>query len=166
MIASASSDVISRFAVAPERREDQQAVDAIVMAAFGPGRFSKTAERLREGSVHAAGFVGHEGGRIIGSVRLWPISIGQTGALFLGPIAVDAARRSAGLGAELVEACKDYAQMSGTGGVLLVGDRAYFERFGFRPAPDLVLPGPVDRRRILWLSTGSETIAGQVGIRR
>lgn len=166
MNASANSPVLSRFAVAPERREDQASVDALVMAAFGPGRFAKTAERLREGSLPVAGFVGHEGGRVIGSVRLWPIIVGQTGALFLGPIAVDADRRSAGVGAELVEACIDHAKMAGTGGVLLVGDHAYFDRFGFRPAPEVVLPGPVDRRRILWLSTGSEVLAGRVSIGR
>lgn len=164
MNATVGSTILSRIAVAPERREDRTAVDAIIMAAFGPGRFARTAERLREGSVHVAGFVGHQDGRVIGSVRLWPIKIGNTGALFLGPIAVKASRRNAGLGAELVQACIDHAHMTGTGGVLLVGDSAYFERFGFKPAPDAVLPGPVDRGRVLWLPTGAETIEGRVSI--
>ena len=147
-------------AIAPERPEDEAAVEALVLAAFGPGRFAKTAERLREGSVPAAGFVAHEAGEVVGSVRLWPIRVGETPALFLGPIAVDANRRSAGLGAELVAACIDFARVSDTGGVLLVGDAAYFERFGFVAAPDAVLPGPVDRRRVLWLAN---TIVGPEG---
>jgi predicted N-acetyltransferase YhbS len=158
--------VLTRFAVAQERREDGVAVDAIVTAAFGPGRFARTAERLREGSAPVAGFVGHEGGQVIGSVRLWPILVGDTGALFLGPIAVDAARRSAGLGRELVQACIDHARITGAAGILLVGDRAYFEPFGFTPAEDAILPGPVDRARVLWFSTGSEPISGRVTIRR
>ena len=101
-------------------------------------------------------------------MRLWPVTVAETPALFLGPIAVDAGRRSDGLGAELVAACLDHARtLAGqVGGVLLVGDRAYFERFGFIPAPDVVLPGPVDRRRILWLTTGVPSVSGAVAIAR
>lgn len=144
---------------------DARGVEAVVAAAFGPGRFAKTAERLREGSMPVAGFVAHdETGRVIGSVRLWPILVGETPAVFLGPIAVDAEVRSEGLGADLVQACVDFAKNSATGGVLLVGDFAYFGRFGFVGAPDVALPGPVDRRRVLWLSTGSESVAGAVRI--
>ncbi|HBI18966.1 MULTISPECIES: GNAT family N-acetyltransferase [unclassified Brevundimonas] len=151
-----------------ETPADAEGVEALVMAAFGPGRFSKTAERLREGSAPSAGFVAHVEGRVIGSVRLWPVRVGPTPALFLGPIAVDAGRRSDGLGAELIAACLDHARtLAGqVGGVLLVGDRAYFERFGFVPAPEVVLPGPVDRRRILWLATGAPTVSGAVAIGR
>ena len=151
-----------------ETPADAEGVDALVMAAFGPGRFAKTAERLREGSRAAAGFVIRQNGRIIGSVRLWPVTVGETHALFLGPIAVDAGQRSEGLGAELVEACLDHARSLGdrVGGVLLVGDRAYFERFGFTPAPDVALPGPVDRRRVLWLATGAAAVSGAVTIGR
>lgn len=151
-------------AIAPERPEDEAAVEALVASAFGPGRFAKTAERLREGSAPAAAFVVHEGGEVVGAVRLWPVRVGGTPALFLGPIAVAASRRGAGLGAELVAACVDFARVSETGGVLLVGDRAYFERFGFAPAPDAILPGPVDRRRVLWLAKRAETVEGPVVI--
>ncbi|MCV0414791.1 MAG: N-acetyltransferase [Brevundimonas sp.] len=147
-----------------ETPADAEGVEALVLAAFGPGRFAKTAERLREGSTPSAGFVARQDDRVIGSVRLWPILVGDTRALFLGPIAVDQAARSDGLGAELVQACVDQARRMGVGGVLLVGDRPYFERFGFQPAPDAALPGPVDRRRILWLGTDVEAVSGPVRI--
>ncbi len=147
-----------------ETSADAEGVEALVIAAFGPGRFAKTAERLREGSVPAAGFVARQDGRVVGSVRLWPITVGDTRALFLGPIAVDKAARSDGLGAELVQACIEQARRMGAGGVLLVGDRPYFERFGFQPAPEAVLPGPVDRRRVLWLGAGVEAVSGAVRI--
>lgn len=147
-----------------ETPADAEGVEALVMAAFGPGRFAKTAERLREGSYPAAGFVVRGDGRIVGSVRLWPVTVGETHALFLGPIAVDATSRSDGLGAELVQACIDYAQSAGIGGILLVGDPPYFGRFGFVPAPDAILPGPVDRRRVLWLAADVEAVAGPVRI--
>jgi len=137
-----------------EASADAAAVEGLVLAAFGPGRFAKTAERLRERARIAAGFVAREDGRIIGSVRLWAITVGGEPALFLGPIAVSAASRRAGLGADLVQACVDHA---GDTGILLVGDLPYFGRFGFRPAPDARLNGPVDQRRVLWRGTGEAT---------
>ncbi|NJC39992.1 putative N-acetyltransferase YhbS [Brevundimonas alba] len=132
-----------------ESPADATAVEALVLAAFGPGRFAKTAERLRERAPVAVGFVAREGDRLLGSVRLWSITVGGIPALFLGPIAVAAENRKAGLGAELVEACLSWAAQAKMG-VLLVGDAPYFGRFGFAPAPDTRLPGPVDQRRVLW----------------
>jgi predicted N-acetyltransferase YhbS len=134
-----------------EAPADAAAVEALVLVAFGPGRFAKTAERLRERARIAAGFVARENGTIIGSVRLWAITIDGQPALFLGPIAVSAASRRAGLGADLVQACVDHA---GDSGILLVGDLPWFGRFGFRPAPDARLNGPVDQRRVLWRGDG------------
>ena len=132
-----------------ETSADAEAVERLVLAAFGPGRFAKTAERLREGAAPAAGFVAREADRVIGSVRLWPIRVGARPALFLGPIAVDAASRRAGVGADLVQACLDRAAALDLG-VLLVGDTPYFGRFGFVPAPGARLQGPVDQARVLW----------------
>lgn len=140
-----------------EASVDAPAVEALVLAAFGPGRFAKTAERLRERARIAVGFVAREDGKVIGSVRLWAISVGGAPALFLGPIAVSAASRRAGLGADLVQACVDHA---GDAGILLVGDLPWFGRFGFRAAPDVRLPGPVDPRRVLW--RGADEAAGPV----
>ena len=130
---------------------DAAAIDALVLAAFGPGRFAKTAERLREAAALAAGFSAFEGERLIGSVRLWSITVGAARSVFLGPIAVDASSRRGGLGADLVRACIDEARAMKLDGVLLIGDPPYFSRFGFVAAPDAVFGGPVDRRRIMWL---------------
>ena len=134
-----------------EAPADAAAVEGLVLTAFGPGRFAKTAERLRERARIAAGFVAREDGTVIGSVRLWAITVGGEPALFLGPIAVSADSRRAGLGADLVQACVDHA---GDVGILLVGDLPYFGRFGFLPAPDARLNGPVDQRRVLWRGEG------------
>lgn len=139
----------TRLRIDPEAPADAPAVEALVLAAFGPGRYAKTAERLREGAAAAAGFVARDGGRLVGSVRLWPIVVGGTPALFLGPIAVAADRRKGGLGGDLVQACLDFAAGAELG-ILLVGDLPYFGRFGFEPAADVRLPGPADPRRILW----------------
>jgi predicted N-acetyltransferase YhbS len=145
--------------IQPETPADAAEIEALVLAAFGPGRFAKTAERLRERAAVAAGFVAREDGRVVGSVRLWRIAIGEQPALFLGPIAVDASRRRDGLGAALVARCLETARCEGQG-VLLVGDAPYFSRFGFRRAERVTLPGPVDPARLLW--RGEDGIAGRV----
>lgn len=145
-----------------EQASDAAAVEALVTAAFGPGRFAKTAERLREGATPAAAFVARQDGRLIGSVRLWPVTVGDARGLFLGPIAVDAAVRGTGVGGDLVAACVAFAKQAGVDGVLLVGDAPYFERFGFQPAPQVVLPGPVDQRRVMWLPVTVDVVAGTV----
>ena len=150
-------------AIQPETVFDAAAVARVVEAAFGPGRLAKTAERLREGRDPAVGFTARHDSRVIGSVRLWRIRIGETPALFLGPIAVDRVERNAGVGADLVAACVDWARQAGAPGVLLVGDPPYFERFGFRRIDDATLPGPVDAARLLWLGLdGAEAPSGPV----
>lgn len=137
-----------------EAPADAAAVEALVLAAFGPGRFAKTAERIRERAIRAVGFVVRVDGRVAASVRLWAISINGVPALFLGPIAVDVEHRSAAMGAGLVVHCLDYAQAKDAVGVLLVGDLPYFGRFGFVPAPEVRMPGPADQRRVLWRGEG------------
>lgn len=149
-------------AIVDETEADAAAVEALVAAAFGPGRFVKTAERLRERAALAFGLVvrGDEG--VVGSVRLWRIAVGGTPALFLGPITVKADQRKAQLGTRLVKDAVSRAETEGAAGVLLVGDVAYFERFGFVAAPGAVLPGPVDQRRVLWREIASPAPSGAV----
>lgn len=146
----------------PETPADAAEVDRLVLAAFGPGRFAKTAERIREEASLAAGYVAREDGRLIGSVRLWAITVGGMDAVFLGPITVAADVRARGLGADLVGMCLGQAQALGVVGVLLVGDLPYFSRFGFAVAPGVKLPGPAHPGRVLWLgitSTAPEGLA-------
>lgn len=148
--------------ITPELPGDAAAVEALVAAAFGPGRFARTAERLRERATRAGGFVARRGSGLAGSVRLWRVAVGGQPAWFLGPIAVEAAQRGGGLGADLVAAAVAGAREAGVSGVLLVGDAPYFSRFGFAAAPAVRLPGPVDPRRVLWLSLDGSTAEGGV----
>lgn len=155
-------EIVTPIRIEREGSGDAAAIDALVLAAFGPGRFAKTAERLREAAALAAGFSAFEGERLIGSVRLWSITVGAARSVFLGPIAVDASSRRGGLGAELVQHCIDEARAMKLDGVLLIGDPPYFSRFGFVAAPDAVFGGPVDRRRIMWLPITDVTPVGAV----
>ena len=134
-----------------EREQDAVAVEALVMAAFGPGRFAKTAERVRERAGLVVGFTVFEGEALLGSVRLWSVSAGRAKGVSLGPIAVAKSNRSGGLGGKLVERCIEEARALGTDGILLIGDPPYFERFGFVPAPKAMFAGPVNPRRVMWL---------------
>lgn len=132
---------------------DAAAVEAVVDRAFGPGRYAKSAERLREGNrfIPELSFVARQDGAVVGTVRLWPIRVGETPALLLGPIAVDDVARHRGLGAALAARACESAARAGHGLVVLVGDLSFFEKIGFEALEPgrISLPGPADPRRIL-----------------
>src|SRR5579863_3772933 len=149
-----------------EQPKDAPLVDALIDRAFGPGRYTKTAERLREGNrpLLDISFVAHAGGVVVGSVRMWPIRIGETPAVLLGPFAVDAAWRSNGLGAALIRRAGEAAAAAGHALVLLVGDEPYYGPLGFSRAPATVtLPGPVDPARVLICELAADAAAGLAG---
>jgi predicted N-acetyltransferase YhbS len=137
--------------LAPERALDAPLAGALIEDAFGPGRYAKAAERLREGAtpVRELSFLAWLDQRAVGCVRLWPIVIGERAALLLGPLAVETEFRGAGVGAALVERACEEAAAAGYGIVLLVGDEAYFGPVGFSVAAGVIMPGPVDPRRVL-----------------
>ncbi|RAK60120.1 N-acetyltransferase [Phenylobacterium hankyongense] len=134
-----------------EQPQDAAAIEALLDRAFGPGRFTKVSERVRELAEFAPelSFCAWEDGRLVGVVRQWRVAVGETPVVFLGPLAVEQAQRSGGVGGLLVERACDAAAAAGETAVLLVGDAPYFGRFGFGPARQARLPGPVDPRRVL-----------------
>ena len=153
-----------------ERPGDAPRVDALIDGAFGPGRFAKSAERLREGNrpdldLSFVAWAGHEA---VGCVRMWPVTVGSAAAILLGPFAVDAERRRQGLGAALIKRACEAAAEAGHALVVLVGDPDYFGPLGFQVAANLIMPGPVDRRRVLIraLKPGAaDTVAGVIARR-
>jgi predicted N-acetyltransferase YhbS len=153
--------------LAPERAQDAPLVEGLIARAFGPGRFAKTTERLREGRVPDLdlSFVAWNEGRAVGCVRQWPIMIGDAPALLLGPIAVEEERRREGLGASLIQRACEAARDAGHAAILLVGDQPLFGPFGFTAAAArrVVLPGPVDPRRLLALALGPGSAAELCG---
>jgi predicted N-acetyltransferase YhbS len=136
-----------------ESPSDVEAIEALLDEAFGPGRFAKTAYRLREGTspIAALSFVARIDGRVIGSARLSPITIGGTPALFLGPLVVHPERKNKGHGLALMRRSLDAARLAGHRLVILVGDAPYYARAGFVQIPlgQVRLPGPVDPARLL-----------------
>jgi predicted N-acetyltransferase YhbS len=142
--------------IRPEQAGDEPFIAALTESGFGPGRYAKSAYRLREGvnPVEGLGFVAWENGVLRGSVRFWPIKVGKESALLLGPLAVDGAQRGRGIGISLMQAGIEAARAQGHRAILLVGDEPYYARVGFvRIKPGrLEFPGPVDATRLLGLA--------------
>lgn len=142
------------LAILHEQPSDEVAIDYLQERAFGPGRFARSAYRLREGVAPARdlSFVARVGTFLVGSNRMTPILIGGAPALLLGPLVVDPAFREKGIGLALLNASLEAAARGGHRLVMLVGDEPYYARVGFTrvPAGRVSLPGPVDPRRVLW----------------
>jgi predicted N-acetyltransferase YhbS len=150
-----------------ERPDDGAAIEALVEKCFGPGRFAKSAYRLREGvdPEQGLGFIAIGNGALRGSVRFWPVAVGPARALLLGPLAVEVLERGRGIGAALMQMGIDTARARGHRAIILVGDPPYYARVGFAPVKGIVFPGPVDRARILGLALaggGLDGLAGKV----
>jgi predicted N-acetyltransferase YhbS len=139
----------------PEASGDASTIDKLHERAFGPGRFARTAFRLREGKPPRLdlSFIASVGTLIVGSVRMTPITIGDKEALLLGPLTVDPSFEGRGIGTALINRSLDAARMAACEIALLVGDEPYYGRFGFKRVPPgrITLPGPVDPARLLWV---------------
>ena len=139
--------------------EQDNDIEALLDMAFGPGRFARSAYRLREGreAVEDLSFVCFgDDGELLGSIRYWGIKVGETDALLLGPLAVHPGHQGEGIGLGLMQRSLDEADKLDYSGVLLVGDASYYRRVGFEIVPPghIVFPGPVNMGRVLWRGGG------------
>lgn len=139
--------------IRPKTAAEAAAILALHEHAFGPGRFARTAFRLREGVAADAelSLVAMVGDRLAGSVEITPIFIGAAPSLLLGPLAVDPDFEKRGVGRALVRATVEKARALGHRSMLLVGDAPYYGPLGFHHVKpdDVVMPGPVDPARVL-----------------
>lgn len=162
-------EVARQEVIRQERHADHDAREALLDRAYGPDRFTKCSQRLREDRLPAGGlsFVATDNGRIIGTVRLWNVSAGPgRAALLLGPLAVAPEHRSQGIGGKLMRHAIAAARMRGHRAILLVGDADYYERFGFSAEKTALLwmPGAYDRRRLLALELVPGALDGALGL--
>lgn len=159
----------SNFEIRLETDGDVPTLSQLSAQAFGPGRFTRSAYRVREGvpPVVALCLCGLLDGKLVGGVRFTAIRIGEReGAALLGPLVVDPAVTGKGYGKALVEEGLARAKAEGFALVLLVGDMPYYGRFGFQPVPPgrISLPGPVDPARLLAVELVPGALAGVNGM--
>lgn len=147
---------------------DAAAIERLHERAFGPGRFARTAFRLREGVPPdpALTFAAHVGTFLVGSIRVTPVNAGGHTALMLGPLTVDPAFEGRGIGAALMNRSIEASRVAGYDLILLVGDAPYYARFGFKiiPHEQLMLPGPADPARFLALELVEGVLAQRRGV--
>ena len=155
--------------ILPETPDDALAIERLHERTFGPGRYARTAFRIREGVSHdlALSFIARVGTLLVGAVRLSPIRIGATKALLLGPLTIEPPFRDRGIGLAMMQKAIVAAKDAGHVLIVLVGDEPYYARAGFKRAPRgrISMPGPVDPARLLILEMvegGSEGVSGTV----
>lgn len=152
-----------------EKFADIAARETLLDQAYGAARFAKASERLREGRLPAdrLSLVAVEQGRIVGTVRLWHVNAGVgRDALLLGPLAVHPLHRNRGIGSALVRRAIARARLAGHGAILLVGDAAYYGRFGFSSALTgrLWMPGRYEHDRLLAVELRRGALAAAHGL--
>jgi predicted N-acetyltransferase YhbS len=156
------------FVIRAEHASDVVAREALLDACFGENRHLRTCQRLRDGRAPAEGLGLSvvRRGRLVGTVRLWHVSAGGVPALVLGPLAVDPSCRQLGIGAALMNHALAVAKGRGHGAVILLGDAAYYARFGFTALKtgQLSLPGPFERDRLLGLELRQGALDGAWGM--
>ncbi len=147
------------YTLTQETPQDWWEVEGLYDLCFAPGREALSSYRLRDAVPPVAGLslvARDPQGILAGAIRYWPVMIGQTHALLLGPVAVHATRQGEGLGGELIRDSLARASAQGWQRVLLVGDAPYYQRFGFQPLPGVIMPPPTNPDRVL----GRELVPG------
>jgi predicted N-acetyltransferase YhbS len=159
------------FLISPTLPSDYDAIEHLLDLSFGTERRTKTSYRLREGSTAVEGLsqvVRDEALGIVGAISYWPLVVGAKGtkALLLGPLAVHPQRQNLGIGLLLMQSTLAMAKTAGHRLVLLVGDAPYYARVGFAQVPEgqVLMPGPVDPKRLLALELVEGALEGARGL--
>jgi predicted N-acetyltransferase YhbS len=151
-----------------ETAADALAIERLHERTFGPGRYAKTAYRIREGIGHRLdlSFTARIGTLLVGSVRLTPVHVGAAKALLLGPLTVEPPFRERGIGQTLIERSLATAREQGHRLVFLVGDEPYYGKSGFKRIPkgQVRMFGPVDPARMLVCELVEGAFAGVAGL--
>lgn len=137
--------------IRPERGADAAAIRALVEAAFrdhpkSDGREGAIVDALRDDAALTLSWVVEEDDRILAHVAFSPVTLDGCGDgwLLLGPLAVEPRCQRRGLGTALVRAALEHLRATGAAGCVLVGDPAYYRRFGFRRIDGLTVAGVPD----------------------
>lgn len=134
--------------IRPERPGDAAAISELTTAAFkgtthGSGTEALIVERLRRANVLTVSLVAVETEDIVGHVACSPVTIGADSGNWygLGPVSVRPAWQRLGIGQRLIQAALQNLHSLGAAGCVLLGDPAYYRRFGFVSDPALTYRG-------------------------
>ncbi|RRJ83391.1 GNAT family N-acetyltransferase [Aestuariirhabdus litorea] len=134
--------------IRPEKPADAEAIETVTIEAFLKAPHTDHREQfivraLREAGALTISLVAEERGHIVGHVAVSPVTLsdGSTGWFGLGPISVLPDHQRSGMGSRLMREALGALQALGASGCVVLGDPAYYGRFGFRPEAGLVLPG-------------------------
>jgi len=118
----------------PERPEDVDAIRTLTETAFKTAPHADGTEHISIDRLRAAG---------VGHVAFSPVTVsdGSTDWYGLGPISVAPARQGEGIGGRLIGEGLQRLKALGAAGCVLLGDPAYYSRFGFVADPKLTLDG-------------------------
>lgn len=122
-----------------EEPADAEAVRTLLIEAFGGDAEARLVDRLRASNKCLVSLVAEESGRVLGHVLFSPIAIDAGGgedkpAIALAPLAVHPAFQRLGIGSALSSAGIAQLRDAGHERILVLGDPAYYPRFGFQPA--------------------------------
>jgi putative acetyltransferase len=134
--------------IRPEIPDDAPLIEAVTIAAFLDAPHTSHTEQFVIRSLRAAGaltvsLVAEADGRLVGHVAVSPVTM-STGArdwYGLGPVAVDPPMQGRGIGSRLMRAALQQLRDANAAGCVLLGEPAYYGRFGFKAEPGLKLPG-------------------------
>ena len=147
--------------VRPETDRDVDGIREVNVVAFEGHPYSQQTEHLIVEALRAAdalevSLVAESDGEVVGHIAFSAAAIGgsSTGWFLLGPVAVQPARQGEGIGRALVEAGLAALRSRGAGGCVLVGDPAFYGRFGFRPCPGVAWHGVPDENVLCLLLSG------------
>ncbi len=154
--------------VRKENPRDVASIEAVTIEAFLDAPHTGHTEQfivrsLREAEALTISLVAEVQDKIIGHVAVSPVTLsdGAKGWFGLGPISVVPDHQRAGVGSQLMRKALEELQDLGASGCVLVGDPAYYTRFGFEPESGLVFPG-VPAEYFLVLSFDDSLPQGQI----
>ncbi|MDM8166879.1 N-acetyltransferase [Roseovarius sp.] len=155
------------FSLKEETSDDWWEVEALYDLCFAPGREALSSYRLREGvaRVPELCLVAREEGIVAGAIRFWPVLVGESRVLLLGPVAVHPTHQGEGLGGFLILESLDRARDLGWQRAMLVGDEPYYGRFGFHRLEGVEMPPPTNPARVLGVALAEgawDGVTGQV----
>lgn len=134
--------------IRPEITNDVAAIEAVTVAAFLNAEHTSHTEQLIVDGLRKAGkltlsLVAECDGKVVGHVAVSPVIVsdGATEWFGLGPISVVPELQRRGIGSQLMREALSQLRARGAAGCVVLGDPRYYERFGFKAEPGLVLPG-------------------------